>query len=169
MGKVKIAVSVEAGNWPDRAKLQRLAARAVNAAVETLGDLEGGGLSPRSLPDEAELSLLFTDDAAMHALNREWRGKDSPTNVLSFPQSGRERAAGLLGDVIVAEETLRREAALAEKPLEDHMAHLLIHGFLHLLGYDHETAGEAEKMEQLERVALRKLGIEDPYAATRGQ
>ncbi len=121
-----------------------------------------------------ELSIVFTDDAAMRKLNMAYRGKDSATNVLSFPQAGIEPPAGvagpqlagmLLGDVILSAETVAGEAALADKPLEDHMAHLIIHGFLHLLGYDHETGREAEKMEQLERVALKTLGIPDPYAS----
>jgi probable rRNA maturation factor len=103
----------------------------------------------------------------MRRLNKTWRGKDKPTNVLSFPQAGGafpQKRGLLLGDVILAAETVAREAALAEKPLEDHMAHLIIHGFLHLLGYDHQVEADAEKMEQLERVALKRLGISDPYA-----
>ena len=121
-----------------------------------------------------ELSIVFTNDAAMRKLNKAYRGKDSATNVLSFPQhegvapgarSGPQLAGPLLGDVILSAETVAREAVLASKPLEDHMVHLIIHGFLHLLGYDHETEGEAEKMEQLERVALKTLGIPDPYAS----
>jgi probable rRNA maturation factor len=104
--------------------------------------------------------VVFTDDAAMRRLNARYRGKDKATNVLSFPQ----KSGPLLGDVILAAETVRREAALAAKPLEDHMAHLIIHGFLHLLGHDHEEDAEAEKMEQLERLALQRLGIPDPYA-----
>jgi probable rRNA maturation factor len=106
----------------------------------------------------------------MRRLNKTFRGKDKPTNVLSFPQAGGAspgNGALLLGDVILAAETVAREAALADKPLEDHMAHLIIHGFLHLLGYDHQGEAEAEKMEQLERVALETLGISDPYAPAR--
>lgn len=156
----KIAIVVEAGDWPPKAALQKLARRAVKAAVEA-GALH---LSAH------ELSLVFTDDAAMRKLNKAYRGKDSPTNVLSFPAAPPpgtplQPAGLLLGDVILAAETIAREAALAEKPLDDHMAHLIIHGFLHLLGYDHEREAEAEKMEQLERVALKTLGIPDPYAS----
>ena len=101
----------------------------------------------------------------MRKLNARYRGEDRATNVLSFPQ----KAGPLLGDVIVAAETVQREALLADKPLEDHMAHLIIHGFLHLLGFDHEEDAEAEKMEQLERLALARLGIADPYAAAVSQ
>ena len=112
---------------------------------------------------EGELSLVFTDDAAIQRLNRDYRGKDKPTNVLSFPQSG----GPLLGDIVLAWETVSREAGLAEKPVKAHMAHLIVHGFLHLLGYDHEADEEAEEMEALERAALRRMGIADPYAAAR--
>ena len=131
--------------------LEALVRRAIEAAEAALAEGERDG---------AELSILFTDDAGIRELNRKWRGKDMPTNVLSFPQTG----GRLLGDVILSAETLKREAGLADKPLEDHMAHLLIHGYLHLLGYDHEGEDDAEKMEQLERVALKSLGISDPYA-----
>ena len=120
---------------------------------------QGGGESRRG-PD-SELSILFTDDAHIRRLNAAYRGKDKPTNVLSFPQAG----GPLLGDVILASETVAKEAVLAQKPLKDHIAHLVVHGFLHLLGYDHEADEEAEAMEALERAALKRLGIEDPYAA----
>jgi probable rRNA maturation factor len=121
---------------------------------------EGGNKQPRP-----ELSIVFTDDSRIRQLNARYRGKDRATNVLSFPQ----KDGALLGDVILAAETIRGEAVLADKPLEDHMAHLIIHGFLHLLGYDHEGDAEAEKMEQLERLALGRLGIADPYAAAVSQ
>ena len=150
MDAPEINIVVEAGDWPPKRKLQGIAKRAVKAAVAALS---------KEAP-EGELSLVFTDDSGMRRLNKAWRGKDNPTNVLSFPQ----KTGALLGDVILAAETVAKEAALADKPLEDHMAHLIIHGFLHLLGFDHQGDGEAEKMEQLERVALKLLGIPDPYA-----
>ena len=112
------------------------------------------------MPEGAELSILFTDNPAVQRLNAQYRGEDKPTNVLSFPQS----AGPLLGDIVLAWETVRDEAALAGKPIEAHMAHLIIHGFLHLLGHDHEADDEAEAMEALEREALEKIGIADPYA-----
>jgi probable rRNA maturation factor len=152
----EIAIFVEAGDWPPEAALEALVGRAVGAAVQALAASERGGAQ--------ELSIVFTDDAAMQKLNAKWRGKDAPTNVLSFPQPGSKNSAGLLGDVILSAETLAREAGLADKTLEDHMAHLIIHGYLHLLGFDHETEADAAKMEQLERVALKSLGIDDPYA-----
>jgi len=120
-------------------------------------------------PAPLELSLLFTDDAAIRRLNAHYRGQDKPTNVLSFPQAPGPHSGALLGDVILAVETVRGEAALAGKPFEDHMAHLLIHGFLHLLGYDHETDGAAEAMEALERSALETIGIADPTAAAQSE
>jgi len=151
-----VTIAVEAGDWPPRPTLQGIAKRAVKAAIEVLP------VPPKSLAtgEPGELSIVFTDDAGMRRLNAKWRGKDKPTNVLSFPQ----KRGLLLGDVILAAETVAKEAALADKPLEDHMAHLIIHGFLHLLGFDHEAEADAEKMEQLERVALEFLGIPDPYA-----
>jgi probable rRNA maturation factor len=157
----EIKIFVEAGDWPPKRKLQRIAKRAVKAAIEALSKEASRYPSPNPSPQGGgELSLVFSDDTGIRALNARYRGKDRATNVLSFPQ----KAGALLGDVILAAETVAREAALADKPLEDHMAHLIIHGFLHLLGFDHQRDGEAEKMEQLERVALKSLGISDPYA-----
>jgi probable rRNA maturation factor len=112
----------------------------------------------------AELSIVFTDDAHIRELNRRYRGKDKPTNVLSFPQPAGGR---LLGDIVLACETIHHEAALANKPVEEHIAHLIIHGFLHLIGYDHQVDEEAERMEKLESAALARIGIADPYAASR--
>jgi probable rRNA maturation factor len=168
----EIAIAVEAGAWPPEEEVRALTGRAVRAAVAAMADAPGGG-APPSL-EGTELSVLFTDDAAVQALNAKWRGLDKPTNILSFPQSGpktgrkdvgQRPAGGLLGDIVLAAETVAREAALAEKPLEDHMAHLIIHGFFHLLGHDHAVDSEAEEMEQLERAALSRMGIADPYAA----
>ena len=112
---------------------------------------------------EAELAIVLTDDAAIRELNRQWRGRDQPTNVLSFPSApgaGTEH----LGDIAIAYETMAREAEAEGKPLAHHLSHLTLHGFLHLVGYDHETDTEAEKMERLERDVLASLGIPDPYA-----
>ena len=115
----------------------------------------------------AELAIVLTHDSAIHALNRDWRGQDKPTNVLSFPAvqpRGRKRAnAGSLGDVVIAYETAAREAKSERKPLKDHLAHLAVHGFLHLAGYDHETGRDAKRMETLEVEILAGLGVPDPY------
>lgn len=108
------------------------------------------------------VSLLLGDDAALAALNRQFRGRDGPTNVLSFPPVPGED--GFLGDIAVAAETIVEEAQFQGKRFQDHAAHLVVHGFLHLLGYDHMDSTEAEKMEARERAILVSLGIEDPYA-----
>ncbi|AZV18057.1 rRNA maturation RNase YbeY [Mesorhizobium sp. M7A.T.Ca.TU.009.01.3.2] len=153
---VDIDISVEAGNWPDEASLTRLVDRAVKAAFAETG-----------VAGRSELSLVFTDDAHVRVLNAGWRGKDKPTNVLSFPAFPFVQGGPLppmLGDIVLAAETVAREAALEDKPVENHITHLVIHGLLHLLGYDHETDTEAEAMEAVERAALARLAIPDPYA-----
>jgi probable rRNA maturation factor len=153
---VDIDVFVEAGDWAAEAELTRLVDRAVAAVFAETG---AGGAS--------ELSVVFSDDAHIRALNAEWRGKDKPTNVLSFPAFSFPKGGKLppmLGDIVLASETVAREAALEDKPLENHITHLVIHGLLHLLGHDHETEAEAEEMEAIERAALARLAIPDPYA-----
>lgn len=105
-----------------------------------------------------ELSVALLDDDQMTALNESYRGKDGPTNVLSFPAS-----APLLGDIALSYETIAREAADKGASLQDHLSHLLIHGFLHLQGYDHLTDTDAAEMEALEITALATLGIDNPY------
>ncbi|MDQ6435549.1 rRNA maturation RNase YbeY [Mesorhizobium sp. LHD-90] len=155
---VTIDISVEAGDWPSEEALGTLAAHAVEAAVaEALG----------RAAQPVELSLLFTDDAHIRVLNAEWRGKDKPTNVLSFPAFPTKIGAPLppmLGDIVLAFETVKSEAELEGKPFEHHISHLMVHGLLHLIGHDHETDVEAEVMEALERRALARLAIPDPYA-----
>jgi probable rRNA maturation factor len=128
--------------------------------------------------EPAELAIVLTDDSGIRALNREWRKLDSPTNVLSFPAGNvggpHPRAAAarrrtpprLLGDIVVAYETVAREAAAESKSFEHHLVHLTVHGFLHLLGHDHRTGRDAAKMERLETAILARLGIPDPYAAS---
>ena len=115
---------------------------------------------------EAEVSLVFTDDASIRLLNRQYRGKDKPTNVLSFPtpQLVRGRFGPLLGDIVLARETVAAESEADGLTFADHLTHLIVHGFLHLVGYDHEAAGEAAEMEGLETSILHGLGIADPYA-----
>jgi len=122
-----------------------------------------GACGQVTVPPDAELSLALADDATVRTLNRDYRAKDKPTNVLSFPAPH----GPLLGDVIIAYETLAREAAEEGVPPSDHLAHLTIHGLLHLLGYDHETEAEAVTMEALETSILAGLGIADPHAAGR--
>ena len=150
-------------SWPPEAEWSALAAAAFEAVAAVTPELANPRLS---------VSLLFASDAEVHALNREWRGKDQPTNVLSFPMLEREEllalaSAGppeLLGDIALALETCTREAADKGISLEHHTAHLIIHGLLHLAGYDHETSPEdARAMEVLEINALAQMGIADPY------
>ncbi|RVA58723.1 rRNA maturation RNase YbeY [Mesorhizobium sp. M7A.F.Ca.US.001.01.1.1] len=153
---VDIDISIEAGNWADEASLTRLVDRAVKAAFAETG-----------VAGRSELSLVFTDDAHIRVLNAGWRGKDKPTNVLSFPAFPFAQGGPLppmLGDIVLAAETVAHEAALEDKPVENHITHLVIHGLLHLLGHDHETEAEAEAMEAVERAALARLAIPDPYA-----
>ena len=114
-----------------------------------------------------EVSVLLSSNRVVHDLNRDHRGKDTPTNVLSFPgeiDGPAKDADILLGDVVLAWETVRDEAQGAGKPVQDHMAHLVVHGVLHLLGYDHESDADAKVMERLEVDSLACLGLPDPYA-----
>jgi probable rRNA maturation factor len=118
----------------------------------------------------AELSIVLTDDAEQQQLNAQWRGIDKPTNVLSFPQiEPGGPVTGLLGDIVLARETLEREAAEQSVSFDDHFTHLVVHGFLHILGYDHLAEDEALVMEGLETQILASLGIADPYAGDRGE
>jgi len=153
----EIDLSIEAGDWPEHDELERLIRAAIIAAIE-VADLR--------YAKDAELSVLLTDDQAVQELNRQWRNIDKPTNVLSFPGEDIEvgQTAGmLLGDIAMGQQTLAKEALNEGKRFEDHFSHLVIHGFLHLFGYDHQDDEEAEIMEQFEREALAKLNIANPY------
>jgi probable rRNA maturation factor len=157
-GDADLALDLRAPAW-DAAlpNVETICRRAVSAARKAA-----------TLP-AGEISLVLADDAFIRTLNREHRGKDSATDVLSFPQT--EGAASglaspvLLGDVVVAFETAAGDAERTGATLADHLTHLIVHGVLHLAGHDHEDDREAEVMEGLERDALAKLGIADPYAA----
>ena len=126
-------------------------------------------------PGRFEVSVLLAGDAHARALNRDWRGRDRATNVLAFPsltpealaRAGADGVDVPLGDIVLAHGPLRREAEEQDKTLADHLSHLAVHGFLHLIGYDHEQAAEAARMEALEARVLAGLGIADPYAAER--
>lgn len=155
-------IDLETEDWPD-GPWERLAQQAIGAVAEVAPELANARLC---------VSVLFTSDAEVHVLNREWRARDKPTNVLSFPMLEREELANLapdgppvmLGDIALAQETCAREAEEKGVPLEQHAAHLLIHGMLHLAGHDHvESDAEAEAMEGLEIEALAIMGIGDPY------
>jgi probable rRNA maturation factor len=147
----KIDVVVESSLWKEPRVVKSLIRRAVNeaaAAVSTSG---------------AELAIVLTNDSAIRRLNRDWRGKDAATNVLSFPAPNASGAPPHIGDIVLAYETIAREAREEGKPFAHHVAHLTVHGFLHLNGYDHERSKDADEMEQLERRILRRLAIPDPY------
>ncbi|NBN65746.1 rRNA maturation RNase YbeY [Microvirga tunisiensis] len=154
---IVIEIAIESGDWPDEDRLFALSEAAVAAAFAR---------APLKALPESELSLVFVDDARIQELNAEWRGKDKPTNVLSFP--GGEPMNGvfgpLLGDIIFAWETVAREAVEQDVSFDHHFSHLVVHGLLHLFGYDHQMDAEAEVMEDLERQILADLGIADPYA-----
>jgi len=117
-------------------------------------------------PRPAVATVVLSSDDAVRALNLQWRGQDKPTNVLSFPSAGIQHAGqpALLGDVILAMETLEREAEAMGIPFAHHLQHLVVHGVLHLAGFDHENANDAERMEALERKILASLSVPDPYA-----
>jgi probable rRNA maturation factor len=155
-----IAVIIEHPAWTELLPDIEERCRTVAAAALGAGELE----------EEAELSIVLADDETVRALNRDWRGQDKPTNVLSFAALDDEGAPVvpgaplLLGDVVLAFETTAREAAEMGKPLADHLGHLVVHGVLHLLGWDHQDDEEAAEMEGLETSLLEALGIPDPYS-----
>ena len=163
----QIEVSAPCPGWAqDCAEAETLAAGAARRAL-LCGEA----------PNAAVVDITLTDDDEQRTLNRTWRGKDAPTNVLAFPLMSLDPdldvpvppgAPLLLGDVVLAFETVRREAAEQNKTLADHLRHLVVHGVLHLLGYDHQDEAEAERMESIERELLAGLDIPDPYAIDRG-
>lgn len=118
------------------------------------------------VPGKAQFTILFSNDAGLQELNRQWRGQDKPTNVLSFPslQGANPEFANYIGDIALAFETIVREANEQGKSSEDHILHMIVHGILHLLGYDHEIEADAQTMENLERGILARAGVSDPYA-----
>ncbi|SSC70355.1 unnamed protein product [Ciceribacter sp. T2.26MG-112.2] len=163
MPKLDIQIAIEAEGWAQEAELESLAGKVLETAAEYLRS-EEKQLFP-AMP--IEVSLVFSNDEQVRAVNAEWRGQDKPTNVLSFPAfplvpGG--KPGPMLGDIIIARETVEREAVDLEKSFTDHLTHLMVHGFLHLFGYDHMDGEEAEIMESLETRILASLGLSDPYA-----
>ena len=150
-----IDIIVQSPLWESEPGVETMLHRAIEEAAAALST------------SEAELAIVLTDDSAIRLLNRDWRGIDEPTNVLSFPVKGARanEAPALLGDIVIAFETSAREAASENKLFLHHVAHLAVHGFLHLEGHDHDVDEQAEAMEQLERRILARLGVADPYAA----
>lgn len=155
--------------WPPATDWPALSCDAALTAVRVSGHLQ-----LEDAPASFEVSVKFTDDAEVAALNRAYRGKDGPTNVLSFPMIARVDLAALgkrdelLGDIVLAHETCRDEALANAVPLADHARHLIVHGTLHLLGHDHSEESDAEAMEAAEIRALAAIGVDDPYAAGEG-
>ena len=165
MTAATIVVAVEAEDWPTALPDVEERCRAAAAAALAAADVDlPAGVVP-------EISVVLADDETVRQLNRDWRGKDAPTNVLSFASLDADGAPPvpgaplLLGDVVLAWGVCAAEAARDGKPLADHLAHLVVHGILHLVGYDHERDdAEAEVMESLEVAVLAALGVPDPYA-----
>lgn len=154
--RIEAECIIERGEWPSEEVLQNTCTRAVNAVADHLG-----------ITGTHSVAILFTDNAGMKNLNTRFRGKDEPTNVLSFPAPAPamlSRSSPFLGDIALGFETIAHEAESEGKRFHDHLSHLVVHGVLHLLGYDHESSEEAEEMENLEKRILESLAIEDPYA-----
>jgi probable rRNA maturation factor len=152
---IKIDIRIDSDLWKRKRDAKAVARRAIAKAA---------GVLVRS---KCELAVLLTDDPTIRVLNWDWRGVDAPTNVLSFPapQAGEDRP--FVGDIVLAYETIAAEARVERKPFAHHFAHLAVHGFLHLLGYDHARKKDAEAMEEAERDILRRLRIPDPYRGQR--
>jgi probable rRNA maturation factor len=142
--------------WATQRSIKRLLRRAIGEAASVTSTAVG------------ELAIVLTDDSAIRTLNRDWRSRDAATNVLSFPTPETDHAHGtprLLGDIVIAYETTEREARAENKPFAHHAAHLAVHGFLHLAGYDHAEDIEAAAMEDLETAILARLDVPNPYVA----
>jgi probable rRNA maturation factor len=146
-----IDIVVESPLWRGEPNAAAVIRRAIGEAAEMMG-----------AAGSKELAIMLCDDATMRELNGRWRGRPEPTNVLSFPAA---HGSETLGDIAIAYETTAREAETEGKPFADHLAHLAVHGFLHLLGYDHQTEAEAFAMERLEAAILARLNVPDPYAS----
>jgi probable rRNA maturation factor len=147
----EVEITEDDGDWPELGKLTSDIEQAAVAVAETMG-----GAAP------TVLSIALSSDENVALLNARYRGKAKPTNVLSFPP-GAGTASGYLGDIVLARNTVEREACEQGVSLAHHVQHLVVHGILHLLGYDHGTAADAERMEELEVKILSKLGVADPY------
>jgi probable rRNA maturation factor len=153
-----IDIVVESPLWKAQRGVRAVLQRAIGEAA-AMAATSGG-----------ELAIVLTDDSAIRALNRDWRGKDQPTNVLSFPAPAPARTlpsqpgeVRLMGDIVIAYETVEREARVEERPFRHHLAHLAVHGFLHLAGHDHVVEAEADVMEALEIAVLARLDVPNPY------
>jgi probable rRNA maturation factor len=161
--RIQIEVIVRSARWRGQPRAAAIVKTALLAAAQAV-----------STPP-AELAIVLGDDSAIRALNRKWRGQNAPTNVLSFaaapparagasPDGATRQASPYIGDIVIAYETTAREAAAEGKPFKHHLTHLAVHGFLHLIGYDHDNDRDADIMERLERRILKRLAVPDPYA-----
>ena len=145
-----IDIQVQSPLWGAQPLAEQIVREAIYTAAALLSTSDG------------EVSIVLTDDSTIQALNRDWRGVDKPTNVLSFPAS-KAGSEAMRGDIVIAYETLRRECDDEDRVFQHHLAHLTVHGFLHLMGYDHETDAQAEVMEGLERKIMARMELPDPY------
>lgn len=156
---LQIDIATKAGHWPEQAAIEAIANKAVGQCLDEL-----------QLDDiESELSIVLTNDVEIRKLNADWRKKNTATNVLSFPAfqvAVGQRPGPMLGDIVLARETIEREAQDMAIGFSEHLTHLIVHGMLHLLGYDHENDTDAEQMETLETEILAQLGIKDPYSVS---
>jgi probable rRNA maturation factor len=153
---LRVDIVVASPLWTAQRSLKALLRRAIGEAASMVSTIQG------------ELAIVLTDDSAIRTLNRDWRCKDATTNVLSFPAKEPRDARGtprLLGDIVIAYETTEREARAEHKPFAHHLAHLAVHGVLHLAGYDHAVDDEAAAMERLETAILARLDVPNPYVA----
>ncbi|WP_455478774.1 rRNA maturation RNase YbeY [Bartonella sp. B10] len=153
---IAIDITIKSPQWNDKKMLYNITEKALTATMHHIA-LEN---------IVSEVSLLFTDNKHIAQINAQWRNQDKPTNVLSFPAfpvKAGQPPGPMLGDIVIAQETVALEAKAEGKSFQDHLTHMIVHGTLHLLGYNHETSDEAHKMERLEREILQKLSIKDPY------
>ena len=152
--RFKVDVLVESKLWKEPRVVKSLVRRAVKEAAAAVSTSAAG------------LAIVLTNDSAIRLLNRDWRGTDAATNVLSFPVQNAGGEPPHIGDIVLAYETIASEARHEGKPFAHHVAHLAVHGFLHLNGYDHQRSKDADEMEKLERKILQRLAIPDPYRST---
>jgi probable rRNA maturation factor len=150
-----VDIQIASPKWDAQPLAEQTVREAIAAAAAALSTADG------------EVSILLTDDKAIRALNRDWRDIDKPTNVLSFPAVKMKADAGakFLGDIVIAYETLKRECDDEDRIFLHHLAHLAVHGFLHLIGYDHQTDKDADAMEGLESKIMTRMNLPDPYLA----
>lgn len=150
--KVRVEIVIQSTRWKHQPNAAQIVQKSISAAAIAAS-------TPRT-----GLAIVLTDDSAIRALNWQWRGLNASTNVLSFPARASHTGADHLGDIVIAYQTVAREARDEGKLFAHHLAHLAVHGYLHLIGYDHDTDRKARRMERLEVAILAELGMPDPYA-----